>query len=111
MGVGERSPFVTEELRLEEIAGKRRAVHRHEGSFAPRTALVDPARQELLTGAGLSGDEHRRILVGQNERRPRQRCLERFALADELGEGFRIAARRAPQGCLPPLDRDRCRVA
>ncbi len=52
---------MTEELRLDEVLGKRRAVDDLEGPFGPRRVLVEGTRNELLAGARLAVHERRRI--------------------------------------------------
>src|SRR5262249_35761723 len=55
---GEGALLVAEDLALEERLGDRRAVDGHEGPRAPRRALVDGPRGELLAGAALAQEEH-----------------------------------------------------
>src|SRR5581483_12268950 len=47
-GARECAPLVPEELALEQLARQRRAVDRDEGLRAPRPALVEVAREQLL---------------------------------------------------------------
>src|SRR5216110_1934821 len=61
---GERSLLVPEELRLEQILRHGAAVDGDEGLVAPGAAIMDGARQELLAGAALAGDQHARIGSG-----------------------------------------------
>ena len=63
-GAGERAADVAEQLRFEQRLGNRRAVdldHRH---AALRAAGVDGARDQLLAGAGLAGEQHRALRFG-----------------------------------------------
>ncbi len=59
-GTGEGALAVAEELGLEQGLGDRTAVDRDEGLRRPRALRVDRARDELLAGAGLAADQHRR---------------------------------------------------
>ena len=58
-GAGEGALHVTENLRLHQVLGYRRAVQRDEGPFPPGTSLVNGLGAELLAGATLAGDENR----------------------------------------------------
>ena len=59
---GEGALLVAEELALEQLARDRGAVDRDERARRARRArLVDGARDQLLAGAGLAGDEHGRV--------------------------------------------------
>lgn len=58
--IRERTPNMPEQLALEQRLGHRCAVHRHEGLSRTRRGLVERLRHELLAGAGLPTDEHRR---------------------------------------------------
>src|SRR5262249_47724127 len=55
---GEGAALVTEELRLHQRLGDGRDVDGDERRVAPVTAAMDGARDELLAGAALAGDEH-----------------------------------------------------
>src|SRR5690606_17212708 len=59
-GAGERAALVSEELRFEQLARDRRRVHGDELAMRPGTVLVQRTRDELLAGARLAGDQHRR---------------------------------------------------
>ena len=59
--VGERALRVTEQLALEQRLGHRRAVDRDERPVLAPRPLVDRARDDLLAGAALAGDQHRRV--------------------------------------------------
>ena len=62
LGVGERALRVAEQLALEQRLGHRRAVDRDERAVLARaTALVERARDDLLAGAALAGDQHGRV--------------------------------------------------
>ena len=53
----ERAPLVTEQRRLEERRRDRAAVHRDERRLRAPALLVDEAREDLLSRAGLAGEE------------------------------------------------------
>ena len=63
-GAGEGAALVAEQLALEELGRQRRAVHLHERPVAPRRALVDGARDQLLADAALAADQHGDVAVG-----------------------------------------------
>ena len=50
-GAGEGALLVAEQLALEQPGRDGRAVHLHEGAFAPVAQVVDGARDQLLAGA------------------------------------------------------------
>jgi hypothetical protein len=58
---GERALHVAEEFALEETFGHRAAVQFDHRTVASRTSLVDGSRDQLLSGAAFSGDEHGRV--------------------------------------------------
>ena len=58
---GERAALVAEQLALDQGLAEGAAVDGHERPVAPRAQVVQVARDELLAGAGLAGDEHRRV--------------------------------------------------
>ena len=60
-GAGEGAFFVAEQLRGDQRRGNGAAVDRDEGPRGARRAPVNRARDKLLSGAGLAGDQHRRI--------------------------------------------------
>ena len=64
-GAGERAARVAEELRFEHALGERAAVDRHERARRAPAVRVDRARDELLAGAAVADDEHRRGGVGR----------------------------------------------
>src|SRR5688572_20348511 len=57
---GERALLVPEDLALEQRLRNRRAVDRHERLLGARAQLVDRLGDELLAGARLAPDQHRR---------------------------------------------------
>ena len=84
-GAGEGARFVAEQLAFDELGRDGRAVQLLERRLGARRGAMDGARDELLAGAALAGDEHARV-------RPRsaQHALPKLrhgcALADELVE-------------------------
>ena len=76
---------MAEELAFEHLARNRAAVDPYEWPPRPSSTLVDLFGEQLLTSAGLSGDQHRRI------RRRHvvdllQDVTERTASADDAAE-------------------------
>ena len=67
---GEGALLAAEQLALDERRGNRRAVHAHHRPPAARAQLVDLGREELLAGAGLAEQQHRRV----GRRRPVRRA-------------------------------------
>src|SRR5204862_2673875 len=57
---GERAFLVAEDFALEQGFGNRRAVDGEERERRARTQLMDRLRHQLVAGARLAGDEHRR---------------------------------------------------
>src|SRR5262249_57253044 len=64
MRPGEGAPLVAEQLRLEELGRQRGAVHGDEGTVPADPLPVDRASDQLLAGAGFTGDQDRRRGVG-----------------------------------------------
>src|SRR5207253_1137953 len=58
---GERSLFVAEQLRLEELARNAGAVEIDERLGSAAAVPVNPPRQDRLAGAGLAVNEHRAL--------------------------------------------------
>ena len=88
---GERALLVAEQLALDQLGRDRRAVELHERPVLALGVLVHRARDELLAGAVLAGDQHapgaRRGLRHLIEDR-----LHRGALADHREVGRRTSA-------------------
>src|SRR5262249_2118664 len=80
IGARERTAHVPEELALEELLGKGRTVLRQEGLGRARAMRVDGAREQLLAGSALAGEEDRH----RGARRAR----------DELEDGIEAASLR-----------------
>jgi hypothetical protein len=60
-GAGEGAALVAEQLGLDQRRRQRGEVDRDERRRRARRVVVDRARHQLLAGAGLAGDEHRRV--------------------------------------------------
>ncbi len=60
-GAGERAALVAEELALENVRRDRAAVDRQEALVAPRAREMQRVGDQLLAGAALADDEHRRL--------------------------------------------------
>ena len=60
-GAGEGTSLMTEQLAFDQTGGNRRAVQFDERSVAPGAHVVDRLRHQLLSGAGFSLDQNRRV--------------------------------------------------
>ncbi len=58
---GEAALLVAEQLAFHQLGRDRAAVHRHERPVAARAGVVDQVRDQLLAGARLAVDVHRRL--------------------------------------------------
>ena len=81
VGAGEGSAEVAEEFALDELLGKRTAVHRDEGARGTRALLVESPCDEFLARAGLALDQHARV-AAREAADVRSQPLDRFARAD-----------------------------
>ena len=61
---GERTAFIAEELRLEEILGDCAAVDRNKGLVFAAAGKVNGFCHDLFAGAGLSGDQDGKVAFG-----------------------------------------------
>ena len=95
---------MAEELALEQRLGHRGAIDRDEGPPHALAALVDGARDELLAGAGLAGDEDRHVGVrdardevvdARHRARAADDLLGRRDAPDLLAEAPHLARQRA----------------
>jgi hypothetical protein len=106
---GERAPFVTEQLALEQRLGERRAVDRDERPVRARTVGVDRGRDQLLARSAFAAKEHRR--VGRSD--PGDETvdgLHRGALADEVVRDGGILPEASRPGAIPPVEPGRARA-
>ena len=65
VGAGEGALAVAEQLALEHVARHRRAVERDERAIGAVGGAMDEARQHLLAGAGLAGEQDRQGTRGE----------------------------------------------
>ena len=73
VGAGERAFLVAEQLRLDQILRQRRAADLDERLLRPRRVVVDGVGDQLLAGARLAAQQHRRVGAArpaQSARRP-----------------------------------------
>src|SRR6185436_13817314 len=80
---GERALLVAEELRFKERFGDRRAVDRDKRAVVARAQRVERAREQLLAGAALPFEQHRRVGRGRAVQRHRH-LLQLGVVADNL---------------------------
>ena len=92
--VGERALHVAEQLALEHALREPAHVHGDERLAGARARRVQPARDELLAGAVLAGDEHVRVRRA-DALHEAQHGLHRRAVGDDLDLRRRVAAERA----------------
>src|SRR5690606_6496766 len=99
-GVGEGPLRVAEQLALEQGVGDRRAVDRHERGRAADTATMERARDQLLAGAALAGDQYRRVGLARagdqvvellHRRAGAEQALEAALLGDDLAQLLDLA--------------------
>ena len=102
----ERASLVAEQLGLEQRGGQRRAVELDERAIMPLAVEMDRARDQLLTGTRLPGDQDR----GVGARHPShffERLEERWAgphdlleIVDRLDLFLQVEVLRLPAGLL-----------
>ena len=71
-GAGEAARLMPEQFGLDQIFGKRGAVHRHQRPRPARRQMVEPLGDQFLARAALADDQHRAV-----ERRGAARPLDR----------------------------------
>ena len=90
---GKRAALVTEQFRLEQGFGKRRAVHLHQGPLGTRRKSVNETGDHLLAGSGLTRDENGRTRGRYPRRefdgRSQGRTLRNEILAPIAGDALR----------------------
>ena len=109
-GIGERAFHVPEHLALEERGGDAAQIHLHERALRAPAVAVDGVRDQLLAGAALTGDQHRRIgrryasdqlqdpqqaRVSSDERAEVEACVEVLAGRQAVIDTSRAAGRQA----------------
>lgn len=92
-GARERAGFVAEHFALDELAGDGGAVHFFERSARALGREVDGAGHELLAGAALASDEHRRVGAGGFGDLIAE-FRHRAAVADQIADLARLRAQR-----------------
>ena len=93
LGAGERALHVAEQVRVDQLLGDRAAIDDDERPRRARRRVVDRPRRELLAGAGLALDQHRR--VGRRRHlEHREQLAHRDALARHRAEVIAIARRQ-----------------
>ena len=70
-GAGERALDVAEQVALDQRLGRRAAVEHDERAVLARRRVVDAARHQLLAGAALAEEQHRRVRLARRARAPR----------------------------------------
>ena len=107
---GERAAHVTEQLGLEQGLGDRRAVDADEGFARARAGAMNGARDHFLAGAALTGDEHRRVVLG-DPRDERQCPPHGRTLGDETALGGSRGQLRSEAGHFLPQSLPLLRLA
>ena len=87
---GERALLVAEQLGLDQALGQRRAAHLDERLLGAQRVVVDRVRDELLAGARLAADQHRRVRLG-DLRDLLVHLAHRSARADDVREVVALA--------------------
>ena len=105
-GAGERALLVAEQLGLEQVLGDRRAVDRDERPVGARAERVQRAREQLLAGAALAFEQHRR--VGRRRAVQRQRHLLQRRHRRRRSAARRGAARAPPSAACSRSRSRRC---
>ena len=94
VGAGERALLVAEELGFEQVLLERRAVHLDEVPARAQRVVVDGAGDELLAGARLAADQHRRVAL-RHLLHDAEHALQRAARADDAVEVVDVVLRVA----------------
>ena len=82
-GAGERAFLVAEQLGFEQVLRNRRAVDRDKRTVGSRTEHVQRAGEQLLAGAALAFEQHRRVGARRALQRDRH-LLQPRVFADDL---------------------------
>jgi hypothetical protein len=110
---GECASLVAEQLALDQRRRQRRAVDPDERPMAPRTAIVNGPRAELLAGARFADEQHRGV-GARDLAHTIQHLPERRTVADEVVEpanGVQLLAQVGGLGLLPGRQIRQLRVA
>jgi len=108
--IGKCSALVPKQLALQEVRGNGGAIQLDEWAGRSGPAIVQRTREQLFTGAGVTGDEDRGIGMRENAGGTLECGAERRTLPDDLAERVRLCLesreraageRRAPasHGC------------
>src|SRR5579885_1316079 len=89
-GPGEGALFVAEQLAFEQVFRQRAAIDRQKAPVGALGTEVDGARDQLLAGARLAGDQHARIGARDLFHHP-ENLLDRVAFADDVLEAVLLA--------------------
>ncbi len=84
-GAGEGAGFVAEEFVFDQVVGDGAAVDGDEGFVGAGAEVVDGAGEDLLAGAGFTGDEDAGVALGDG-RDLAEFGEEGWALADDMAE-------------------------
>ena len=95
---GERALLVAEQLRLEQRLGNRRAVDRDERAVGARAQRVQRAREQLLAGAALAFEQHRRVGAPPRDA-ARRHLLQLRIVADDLRRAAALRELLLQQRC------------
>ena len=93
---GERAALVAEQLGLEELIGKRRAVDGDERPLAAARRVMNEPGDDFLAGSRLAGQQHRGLGVG-DARGVREHVLPLLRLSDDApltGARLELASQR-----------------
>ena len=101
IGVRERALHVPEELALEQRLGERAAVDGDERPCRRGPCVVERARDELLAGAALAGDQHGRIRLRElvhllHQRLHRAAAGDQVTVVDVRAQLLHLGRKRAP---------------
>ena len=99
---GERASLMAEQLALQQLGRNGRGVERHERLARARGLVVQGARDQLLAGAGLAGDQHRQRRLRQAADRAEQPAHGR-RVADQLRRAVARLRHRFGDGGLAGL--------
>ena len=93
--IGERAALVTEQLAFEQRLGQRRAGDVHERPGRAIARVVQDLRGEILAGAALAGQQHRRRRACRDLLEQCFQLRDRRAVADDAVEAVRLRLARA----------------
>ena len=86
----ERAGLMPEQRALDQLGWQGAAVDRDQGPLPAGRQPMQALGQQLLAGARLAGEQHRRIEAG-DRLEPRERLLHRRAAGDERAPRLRLA--------------------